>query len=448
VAILAGEGFHADPRDFNTFFDPAQPEIYRERLDFTDFALNSQWASWVYDTPGFDTDGDGYSGEFRVTGQDTVYYRGDGVPDFKGPPPPPEPGDFSFQTFEGRIVMRWNGRRSETGRDPFSGRADFEGYRVYVSRTGQAADFALLAQRDLINYARYKWYPGSSKWQAKDPPFTLDSLVRLYDAITRERYGFPFHPDSFVVQVVEKALLELSFDPDRPERVDTNYYTFGPFDANVTVDDVLASDLVAMGRPTNRLIRKPFFGADPEATDVRADGSLFYPYYEYEYALDGLQLAEPVFLAVTAFDHGNPGVGLTPLETSPLATAREIWPVSSAAVVTRTRPTPGVYPNPYRLSDRYNEAGWEDPKRQGLDPERARKVTFTNVPDTCVIEIYSLDGDLVRRLEHRQNPGASGATVVVWDLISRNTQSIKTGIYLYAIESRFGVDLGKLVVVK
>jgi hypothetical protein len=136
------------------------------------------------------------------------------------------------------------------------------------------------------------------------------------------------------------------------------------------------------------------------------------------------------------------------LETSPLATAREIWPVNSAAVVNRERPTPGVYPNPYRLADDYNRSGWEDPKRQGLDPERARKVTFTNVPDTCTINIYSLDGDLVRRLEHREDPGNSHASVAVWDLISRNTQAIKTGIYIYAIESRFGVDVGKLVIVK
>jgi hypothetical protein len=107
-----------------------------------------------------------------------------------------------------------------------------------------------------------------------------------------------------------------------------------------------------------------------------------------------------------------------------------------------------VYPNPYRLADTYNLQGWEDPKREGLDPERARKVTFTNVPDTCVVSIFSLDGDLVRTIDHRESPSNSAATVVVWNLITRNTQAIKTGIYIYTVESRFGTDIGKLVIIK
>ena len=112
------------------------------------------------------------------------------------------------------------------------------------------------------------------------------------------------------------------------------------------------------------------------------------------------------------------------------------------------RPKPGVYPNPYRLADDYNALGWEDPTREGIDPERARKVTFTNVPDTCTVKIWTLDGDLVRRLEHAENPLNSQASVVVWDLITRNTQAIKTGLYIYTIESRFGTDVGKLAIIK
>jgi hypothetical protein len=36
----------------------------------------------------------------------------------------------------------------------------------------------------------------------------------------------------------------------------------------------------------------------------------------------------------------------------------------------------------------------------------------------------------------------------VWNMITRNTQAIKTGIYIYAIESKYGTDVGKLVVIK
>ena len=44
--------------------------------------------------------------------------------------------------------------------------------------------------------------------------------------------------------------------------------------------------------------------------------------------------------------------------------------------------------------------------------------------------------------------GAKAATVVRWDLITRNTQAVKTGIYIWSVESRFGTDVGKLVILK
>jgi hypothetical protein len=203
----------------------------------------------------------------------------------------------------------------------------------------------------------------------------------------------------------------------------------------------------SLGRDVLGIIRKRFPRALP--TDTVWEHGAGYPMiYEYEYAIGGLQLAEPVLMALTTFDFGNPAAGLASLESSPLVTAAEIWPLNSAEVVKATRPRPGVYPNPYRLADDYNALGWEDAARQGADPERSRKVTFTNVPDTCTIRIWSLDGDLVRELNHRADPVGSQATVVEWDLITRNTQAVKTGIYVYSIESRFGVDIGKLVIIK
>ena len=85
---------------------------------------------------------------------------------------------------------------------------------------------------------------------------------------------------------------------------------------------------------------------------------------------------------------------------------------------------------------------------QEPDPERARQITFYNIPDTCSISIWSLDGDLVRRMEHRENPLESDASVHVWNLITRNTQAVKTGLYIWTVESRYGNEVGKLVIIK
>jgi hypothetical protein len=261
--------------------------------------------------------------------------------------------------------------------------------------------------------------------------------------------GYPFHPDSFKVCQVDRALREIVLHEDDPSRLDTNYYCFERYDANDKVDDTLASYLVdSLKKQMPGVIRRVNPFASPADTLMREDGTLYAPYYEYEFVIDGLQLAEPVYLAVTTFDFGNPEAGLSSLESSPLANAIEIWPINSADVVKNERPKPGVYPNPYRLSDDYNTAGWENPRGLEPDAERARKVTFTNIPDTCTISIWSLDGDLVRTIEHAKDPGLSDATVEVWNMITRNTQAVKTGLYIYSIESRFGTDIGKLVVIK
>jgi hypothetical protein len=343
------------------------------------------------------------------------------------------------------LYLRWNGYRTETTPDPFLNRRDFEGYRVYMSRTGRPDDWSLLAQRDLLNYARYTWNRIRDRWEMIDPPFTRDSLKAMYDSLSLLQYGYPFEPDSFPVANLERAFLEVRFDEVHPDRVDSSYRYFGPYEANSRIDDRGLAAAVESGRSVFGTIRKVYPESDRASIAYRKDGSEFAPFFEYEYAINGLQIAEP---AVTAFDHGDPATGFKPLESSKVANGEEFWPINSADVVKEERPKPGVYPNPYRISDYYNAAGWENPRGLEPDPERARKVTFTNVPDTCTVSIWSIDGDLVRRLEHRAEPSSSEATVVIWDLITRNTQAVKTGIYIWSIESRFGTDVGKFVIIK
>ena len=62
-----------------------------------------------------------------------TYYRGDGLPDFKGASPPPAPVVNTFSAM-GSVMLRWNGQDAETGRDQFTGQQDFEGYRVYFAK--------------------------------------------------------------------------------------------------------------------------------------------------------------------------------------------------------------------------------------------------------------------------------------------------------------------------
>jgi len=447
IVVVGGKDLHRDPSAFYDLFDPQRPDYWRQRLEDDEILTNTQWAKWTYDNPGVDTDGDGYSGDWFLRSGDTVYYRGDGVPDIRAALPP-RPPTLSFDTRSHRIAVHWNGFRSESEEDVFTQRPDFEGYRIYMSRTGREGEWAYLAQRDLVNYARFTWSAPKDRWDFIDPPFTLDSLKHLYDALCDTVYGFPFHPDSFSQSILDEALLEINFDPDRPERLDSIYRYFAPYEANNQCDDMGLAVAAEEGVDVTGVIRKLYPTAPPTDTAFRDDGSSYHPYYEYEYVMKDLQLAEPVILSVTAFDHGDPASGLDPLEAAKGIASAEVWAINDAEVVKSECPKPGVYPNPYRMIDDYYGSSWEN--RRGFEPdrERARQVTFYNVPDTCTVSIWSLDGDLVRKIKHYADPGGSEATVVRWDLITRNTQAVKTGIYIYTIESRFGTDIGKLVIIK
>jgi hypothetical protein len=83
-----------------------------------------------------------------------------------------------------------------------------------------------------------------------------------------------------------------------------------------------------------------------------------------------------------------------------------------------------VVPNPYLV-----RAMWDRSKD-------IRKIEFTNLPSRCVIRIYTLDGVLIRKLEHNVEDGYKtyvGGTKS-WDLLTENEQLVASGVYLYHIE--------------
>ena len=106
-----------------------------------------------------------------------------------------------------------------------------------------------------------------------------------------------------------------------------------------------------------------------------------------------------------------------------------------------------VYPNPYRIDANYRDRfeGWENPE---LPAERSRAIHFANLPHKCTIRIFSLDGDLIREINHDYAKGAPGSMHEVWDMISRNTMTITSGIYYYSVDSERGNQIGKLVIIK
>ena len=430
MAYIGADRFHVRPDDFKKFYDEADPMKFDAVLDFTDLATNAQWAAWVYDNPGVDTDNDGVRTLPGVedpimnpcTGKE-IYRFGDGVPDFTGPPPPTPPF-MRFTASPGRIAVRWNGKDTEQNLDPFSFQKDFEGYRVYMGSKLILSEFALLTSYDRENYSRHRLNTGFAppRWEMTENPFTLDSLKLIY--------GQDFDPGRYTSQRDSLPWI----DPDNSV---TAYY--------FTSQDFNRSDLGEEGG-----IYKLYPDAQPgDMIWVEELNDSVDAFYEYEYTIDGVLASQAVYMSVTAFDFGNPSTSLAPLESSPLANAIQIYPVNSADRVEKENLKVTVFPNPYRVDGGYFNAGYERLEGNVVSQDRARRIHFANLPREATIRIYTLDGDLVRELQHPSGPPLQeGESMMAWDLISRNTQAAVSGVYLYSVESALGNQVGKFVIIK
>lgn len=445
-AFVGGEGFHTYNRNVMWNLRNAyRPQRYLSYLNFPEFVQNAIWAGWVYDNPGVDTDGDGYAGKYRVcvydsafidgqwtpTVVDTIYYEGDGEPDFRAAAPPPAPRVWVEQALRG-LRVRWNGQESENSEDIFSGINDFEGYHVYFARDNRDASFTMVATYDIENYDKFVFNlskqpePG---YELRDHPFTIDSLRCLYARGDNPCEDTAWNPLWY-------SAAAPFVHPDFPDSA--FYFVAHEYNASSLTDP----GGVRKVYPDARVPIPPL-----TEEDYTPDGYL--KYYEYEYTIENLLPTVPYWVTVTAFDFGSPVAGLRPLETSRTLRAVEAYAAGSANQLGDVLPDVYIYPNPYRIDDEYIRKGYEGRNPRFFIPDRLRRIHFENLPPRCTIRIFSLDGDLIRELKHDKSPSDPTAHHAEWDLISRNTQMIVSGIYYWTVEDyeTGRMQMGKLVVI-
>ncbi|MEW5796243.1 MAG: hypothetical protein AB1772_07755, partial [Candidatus Zixiibacteriota bacterium] len=380
-----------------------------------------------YDNPGVDTDSDGYFGEFRVCEGETTWYKGDGVPDFRGNTPPPIP--FTrFETEPGRIVVRWNGYFSETTKDRFSGLVDFEGYRVYTGLDNRRTSLAILSSYDKEDFFRFKYHElgsGANRWINDDPPYSLDSLRIIHN-------DPEFDP--------------LRYPRERPRFEGDSAFYFAPVDANLADLSSITGIHKAYPDAVNPGTDSTLWTDD----DVTMEHGRRLPkFYEYEYIIDNLLPTVPYFVSVTVFDFGYAGGrgNLPPDETNPLNNITEVYAQTSSDVVEEQNLDVIVYPNPYRADANYHELGYEN-RKGTIIPDRARLIHFSNLPRVCKISIFTLDGDLVGSIDHNFPEGGPEAMHDWWNLVSRSGLAVESGLYYWVVESSTRTQIGKLVILK
>ena len=291
-----------------------------------------------------------------------------------------------------------------------------------------------------------------------DPGEDLDGNGKI------TRYILPAPPILPIVKVVpgnQKATIywdkraESSVDPISAKQDFEGYRLYrteSGFDLSQKQDVYASLVLLAQFDSTNNA-----YGFNTGFNAVKLSEPVTFPndptQYYYKYELDNLLNGWQYLFSVTAFDKGDPSNNLESLESSALANLNRIIP--------GTPPTSdpsveiGVYPNPY-----YANAVWDG------SSERLRKIYFFNLPAECEITIYTLSGDVVKRIEHDQqsngsdirwfeNYASDGKQKMsggehAWDLITDNDQAIATGLYLFTVKNKQNGDIktGKFLVVK
>ncbi len=445
-AYVGGENFHTDPRNWLRL-KSGDIDGWYARMDFSDLAKHAKQAEWVYDNPGYDTDGDGYRGKFHVCVLDSVlvdsvwvpsiaettYYAGDGVPDWRAVGPPPAP-KFWLYPYDHGIRVRFNGLLSETTKDFVSNRLDFEGYRIYLGRDDREASLAVAAGYDQKNYDKYVWNPKiypSGGYEVQDIPFTLDQLRCFYGTGESRCTDSFFDPTAFS-----------SANPYRmPGYLLDSLFYFQPHGYNASrlgVDTPIKKIYPDEPKPV------PGQPIPPEAyTD---DGYL--KYYEYECVIDNLLPTVPYYVNVTAFDYGDPAGGVEALESSKMLGLQDCFALENANQTGVQDKPAYVYPNPYRTDANYRQQGYEG---RGSDriADRERRIHFANLPAKCWIRVHTLDGDLVREIRHDMDPNDPASDHDTWDLINRNIMAVESGLYYWSVEGDDGkVQIGKLVIIK
>ena len=442
--ISAGENFHTDPRNLKNLYG-GDTDAYYANLDFSDLIKNAQWARWIYDNPGIDTDNDGYAGEFRVcvfdsvldannnwiaTVAETTWYKGDGVPDWRAALPPPTPKMWVTPTFKG-IKVRFNGQESETTPDIFTKLLDFEGYRIYLARDDRETSYSLLASYDIENYDKFIWNyekqpePG---WELLDFPMTLQEI--------RCSYGLSCDDSLFDFLKFRPSL------PYSPRNFPESLFYFVKHEHNV-------SEFGVTTPITKRFPNAPDPRGKPAdsitADFYTADGYL--KFFEYEFTIENIIPTVAYYVSVTAMDFGWPKSGLEPLETSITENAQQIYANIVDPALGEDSLQIVVYPNPYRIDANYRARGFEGLNQDDRWSERLRRIHFANIPPKCTISIFSLDGDLIREIHHDKDPSDPTSRHAEWGLISRNGLRVVSGLYYWVVESDSRTEMGKLVII-
>ena len=245
---------------------------------------------------------------------------------------------------------------------------------------------------------------------------------------------------------IDPISAEKDFEGYRIYRTNPGYDLTESQDINASLIEVAEFD--SIGNDIGFNTGFAYIELDEPVTFV-GDNTEYWYKFEIENQLNGWQY----IYSVTAFDQGDDVNNLESLESGPLANLQKVIPGTPPSDEKDVKI--GVYPNPY-----YGSAYWDG------NSERLRKLYFFNLPSECEITIYTLSGDIVKRIYHDQQSNGSDLRWFetfskdakqkmsggehAWDLITESDQAIASGLYLFTVKNsnNGNIKRGKFLVIK
>jgi len=75
-------------------------------------------------------------------------------------------------------------------------------------------------------------------------------------------------------------------------------------------------------------------------------------------------------------------------------------------------------------------------------------VKFIHLPRKCTIRVFSLTGDQIATLDYEAPAGQPDLGELEWNLLSESNRALASGVYVYTVESAFGRQVGKFVLIR
>lgn len=170
----------------------------------------------------------------------------------------------------------------------------------------------------------------------------------------------------------------------------------------------------------------------------------------YRYELEDVHPLRGMWYAVTTYDCGDPVTHSASRESDQIANAVYFAPSGDPAK------EPMVVPNPYRADQNYTDfypAGMPEwvPENNHEDPSlfaTGELLWFYNLPEKCLIRIFTVSGELVQIVAHNQPGDLDGANGLIyaepWNLLTRDGDPVVSGLYLFSVEDKTDAKEGEL----